>query len=296
MKIKLEKYNRKSQWLLLPVVCFAAMIPVGCNTGHKRVQLPPEYDSLPAPVRYLAETVANDDSVGFASAVSYPLERPYPLRSIRDSAEMVKYYPKMVDDSLKQAITKSAGRWRDYGWRGWSIDDGSLLWIDEKLYEVQYMSREELKEHERLVADEMASLSPEMRGDWVPERCLRDTVTGTVYRLDVGKVPPHIRRQIKESIDDTMEENPNLEQTVIYRLAKYKRHGNLHGRPDGVVTGSLQTDGSMASPLYIFENENGDRVELDPYPSDGDLPQMRISSLPDSVITLTPVYWRDLLQ
>ncbi|MDE6378204.1 MAG: hypothetical protein K2K72_05610, partial [Duncaniella sp.] len=53
--------------------------------------------SVPDEVRPVAEALLADSAAAFASAVSYPLDRPYPLHAIEDSVQMVNYYPTMVD-------------------------------------------------------------------------------------------------------------------------------------------------------------------------------------------------------
>lgn len=258
-------------------------------------------DSIPQSVKSLVQAVADGDSARFASLVSYPLARPYPLRDIKDSVEMVKYYPRLVDDSLRNALTHSGPRhWGEYGWRGWTLDDGALLWVDDNLYEVEYLSAAERSERDSLAQREIASLSPELRGAWIPETCLRDTVTGTVYRLDAHH-PDHKGKRHPKKGDhrkgDTiaLPDADNLEETVIYRLAGYPGAANLSGHPAVVATGRKHTEGTAGTVLYIFETPDATRIELEPSPADSDSPRLRLSTLPDSVITLTPAYWRDLI-
>ena len=116
-------------------------------------------DSLPTEVKLLVRAIADDDSVGFANMVSYPLQRPYPLRDIDGADQMKSYYKELVDDSLRNVITQAEPkRWSKYGWRGWTLDDGRYIWVDEGVYDVQYLSQKEIKMIDSLIREEILSI------------------------------------------------------------------------------------------------------------------------------------------
>lgn len=120
---------------------------VGCRhtqAGRTAVEAVEQSDSLPVAVKKLVRAIADNDSDGFAHMVSYPLQRPYPLRDIENADQMKAYYKNMVDDSLRNAVTHAGpDRWSEYGWRGWSLDDGRYIWVDDQVYDVQYLSYKE---------------------------------------------------------------------------------------------------------------------------------------------------------
>ncbi len=92
----------------------------------------------------LAHSIAGSDASGFAARCSYPITREYPLRDIVDSAGMVRYFPVIFDDSLKSAFARmTPGDWESYGWRGWSPKENNELWVDDKVYAVNYHSKAE---------------------------------------------------------------------------------------------------------------------------------------------------------
>ncbi len=240
-------------------------------------------DSLPTPVvREVVAAVMTDDASRFASTVSYPLERPYPLRDVKDSSEMTAYYPVLVDDSLKQVIvTARPEHWNSEGWRGVTLHDGSYLWIDDKVYAVDYISKEERRQMRALASEEISSLEPAMRRGWVPVFCLRAVDNDILFRVDS-----------RTDADTASERSP-------YRLAIYKRGTDLHGRPSATMRGSIDIEGSEGVRTYIFKGRDGsqafyvfDRV------SDDDPQQVVIvtASGDSSVYRVERAYWRDFLK
>lgn len=245
-------------------------------------------DSLPDEVRELVQAVMDNDSATFSSLVSYPLERPYPLHAIEDSTQMKSYYPVMVDDSLRRIITESAPEeWGEEGWRGWTVGDGSYLWIDGALYEVGYVSQEESHRRNDLVRREMNSLPAEMQGGWVPEWCLENPQDGTIYRIDADS--------LKTVSGDIA---PGL-----YRLAIYRKNADLHKRPARTLRGHKYLEGSAGSVLYYFDTQNLDSVNgvnvaeivIEPFSNETGTPKLyrRVKSKGNEELDydLKRIYW-----
>lgn len=131
------------------------------------------HDEAPEELTTLGEQIAAGNAKAFAKACSYPIERPYPLRNIADTASMESYFPVMIDDSIKQVIKSAdSSRWHNTGWRGWTLDNGEYLWWDGDLYAVNYVSAAEKALLKRLADEEMESLAPELRKGWRPYFCL----------------------------------------------------------------------------------------------------------------------------
>ena len=83
-----------------------------CAGGNNKSNLPDEAvdywegDSVagdPALSEQLKDvmmTIVYKDKERFASLMSYPIQRPYPLHNIKDSASLMNYFDTLVDDSL----------------------------------------------------------------------------------------------------------------------------------------------------------------------------------------------------
>lgn len=236
------------------------------NSGGRSL---PDMSHLPDYVAQVSISVYNNDSLAFASMVQYPLQRPYPLHDIADSADMVAYYPVMVDDSLRSMANDG---WEQFGWRGWALNDGEI-WVDtEGIYDISYMSAAEKKNYDDLVKKEMATLSPDMRQGYIPVGCFKAIDTQAVYRID------------HQPDSDT------------YRLAAYDKGARRDKAPDRILYGKRVLEGSSANIRYEFADGPGE-VVLIPYPmSEDEMPALYISDgKTSSDIEIIPVYWLDLL-
>lgn len=239
----------------------------GNGAGHNL----PDLSHLPDYVARVSVSVYDNDSAAFASMVQYPLARPYPLHDIADSAQMVAYYPVMVDDSLRSMATKADPDWEQYGWRGWALNDGEV-WVDEDgIYDVAYMSPAEKENYDHLVAQEMMTLTPGMQKGYVPVACYRQSGGDTVYRID---------RKLDD--DDS------------YRLAVYNKGARRNTRPDRVLDGKRVVEGSAMNTHYEFADPRGNGVVNIDLATDDGQPALAVTGQPD--ITLTPVYWLDSLK
>lgn len=256
-----------------------SLFTTGCKGGGKHSALSgiEADDSIPAGVKRLVSLVASDDSVGFSKIVSYPLQRPYPLKDIEDEKEMQAYYHYLVDDSLRNAITHAGpSNWSEYGWRGWSLDDGRYVWIDDNVYAVNYISRHERHMLDSLTRSEIASLAPELRSGWHPVMCLKNDSDGTVYRID--------------SVDSNHDGTPD---GTGYRLAVYNPATDLHGVPDHLINGELTTEGTAGVATFAFVDDHGSRFEIEPDSPDSG-PVLFLPN--DSTVSLTRSYWHKLVE
>lgn len=268
-------------YLLLPSLCMALVPLAGCgnNTSSSASASIFSSDSIPQSVKELVKAVDKDDSVKFASLVSYPLARPYPLHDIENEQQMKSYYSVMVDDSLKRVIANSkADSWSDEAWRGWTLLDGQYVWLDANLYDVPYLSAREKQERDALVKQELQSLNPVLGHDWTPEFCLRSPLNGTFYRVDA-------RRQ--DGIDK-------------YRMAIYRKGVSLRDVPSQIIYGEKDEEGSADTPSYIFAGKNGEQIVFSPDDlgiDDGGGMQINITT-PDSHqhIAVEKAYWLDYLK
>ncbi len=249
-----------------------------CGRGHRTAAATKvvECDSLPKGVKELVEAVAENDSARFASLVSYPLARPYPLRNIENDKEMMDYYNVMVDDSLKTIIESSGPeKWQKYGWRGWALRDGEYVWLDGDLYDIPYVSHEESVKLDSLRKSELADLHESLHGDWIPMECLISEDGKSVFRIDAGH---------------------ESKGGIVYRLAVYNDSSDLSGIPTVVMTGEREEEGSALMATYRFFSENGSEVRFVADIADDSTPAIvYISPAGDEIRTLVKrTYWRDL--
>lgn len=235
-------------------------------------------DTLPQSIHHLTQAVKENNPEAFAKIVSYPLERPYPLKSIQSPDDMVKYYPTLVDDSLRNIIANTDNpSWEQRGWRGWTIDNGKYLWIDDSLYQVTYISKAETEKLRKLLDRDSISVMPGFRKGWKPVTCLKSTAHGTVYRID---------------------HNPKARHGQAYRLAVWKDSDNLKGKPTAVFTGQRQEEGTAGTVTYFFATPDGGKAVYAADITDlYDRPRILFTN-PNGTAssdTVVPAYWLDLV-
>lgn len=272
------------QMTILFSAIFPALISGGCSgrsAGDRVAEAFAGADTIPAEVVETVKAVATSDSSRFASLVSYPLERPYPLKDIQDSAEMKRYYSVLVDDSLKRKVAESKpADWESDGWRGWSLKGADYLCIDGQIYAVNYVSENEKRQRDELIRRDKESLPKDMRYGWLPEGCLIDSISETVYRID----------------SDSTDIEPAENRT--YRLAVYTARGDLKGHPGKVFKGRKQLEGTEGNILYYFNlsdtTGNVDSAEyvIEAYSQDTGRPRIHHRNKQRD---LKKAYWLDLV-
>lgn len=233
---------------------------------------------LPQSVKTLVSAINDSDSVAFASLVSYPLLRPYPLHDIPDARAMSDYYHILVDDSLRNIVTGAAPeRWQRFGWRGWSLDDGRYIWLDDSVYSVEYLSGVEQRLLAQLRDNEIESLDPSLRGNWTPVACLRAVGSPAVYRIDMSR---------------------DKNDRPIYRLAGWASHDDMNKAPEMIMTGYVDVEGSAAMTSYSFSAPDGSTAFYQADVADGSAPAILFSSpvTGESEIAVEPAYWLDILK
>lgn len=269
--------------ILSPIAAFCAILTMTACSSSDRKTAPTNYnlilssDSLPPTVKNVVKAVHDNDPTAFAREVGYPLERPYPLKDIRDAEGMTAYYSVIVDDSLRNVILSSApDDWEQYGWRGYSLGDGSYLWIDGSVYSINYVSRREQQLIDSLNAVERNSLPKQLGTSWQPVLTLSSVDGGDIYRID-------------ERIDGR--KGPR------YRLAVYDNHKNredLLGVPSKALEGDLRVEGSATVISYVFRDAQGDEYVVYPDDPASGTPEI---VLPDgSSRDLRKSYWHELIR
>ncbi|MDE6860472.1 MAG: hypothetical protein K2J65_08705 [Duncaniella sp.] len=238
--------------LIVIVASILGSVAVACGTrggSSSAVGAVGDYGSeaIPAVIRALA----NNDASEFAMMCTYPVTRKYPLHDIMDSAQMVAYYHLLVDDSLRTVISSSSpDDWWQAGWRGYTYDNGEYLWIDMGVYGVNYESQLEKAMRDSLLAADAAAVHISLRGDWLPETCLFDSVSGQVLRIDIAST---------DEPDDSYE-------LPKARLAIYDKGADLRSAPDKILFGRLNIEGSAATHVYEFNDGDSSPLTILYYP------------------------------
>lgn len=171
-----------------------------------------------------------------ANLFVYPIERPYPLPPIKDSAEFVQYGKIIFDDSIRQVLSETTIEdWEERGWRGFflynyfvesSFDDGKMTYI-------MYKSEEEKKLRKQYIIEEIKSLHPSLQRD-------TDIPIGTYLSADsqwIGRL--------------------DLLKSGIHRFSMYKQGSDLSALPYFTETESIyRIEGSQANKYFEFENDS----------------------------------------
>lgn len=265
---------------MIPI--FLLFFVAACGNKEKTPDAVAQIESsgaVPESVRHLVRAVADADSTTFASLVSYPLQRPYPLKDIADAKEMSAYYHKLVDDSLRNIlITSGPGEWDRYGWRGWSVKNCEYLWVDSLLYDMPYISAAEKAEIGILSRREIESLPPALRGDWQPV---------TAFRISNGKTA---------RIDRLTGTDPAVHRSL--RLAIWPANASLKADPECIMPGSLEYEGSAMSPVYSFSDPAGNKATFFDDPFDVESPRLLIDNPAgeSSEFDTDRIYWLDSIR
>lgn len=262
---------------ILPIVLILSGLLSGCARSSKEgtaLEAIERSGAVPGSVKTLVRAVAQDDSTGFASLINYPLERPYPLRDIENSDEMKSYYRTLVDDSLRNIIVSSRPeKWDEFGWRGWSLDEGQYLWLDSLIYAVPYTSSLEAKELATVRQREINTLEPSLRQGWEPVTSLQGD-DGRVMRIDA-----------KEGMDRT--------ESGSLRLAIYDKNGDRSALPAMMLSGNLDPEGSALTPIYLFADDKGNTALWNAEPSDNEPSTLLIKGKEGKIQTIPvhKIYW-----
>lgn len=263
--------------IFLLSLSLVSIVSCGNRSGNHDISAIENNDSIPAAVKQLVRAVADSDTAKFADLVSYPLSRPYPLRNLETPQEMKQYYSKIMDDSLKRVIVNSnIEDWDDYGWRGWSLNRGEYLWIDDNLYDIPYLSAVESNMLDSLRRAEISSLHPSLQKGWTPVATLVADDDSSIFRIDLNK--------------DGNQGHP------IYRLCQYEKGTDLAGIPTSILEGYKETEGTANTETYYFSGPKGESAVYEPEVPDGDMPQIELtqSDGTSNVIPVRNAYWLDL--
>tara|TARA_R110002096_G_scaffold426827_1_gene637054 strand:+ start:1588 stop:2403 length:816 start_codon:yes stop_codon:yes gene_type:complete len=182
-------------------------------------------------VEYFVDCIKNSDIDKLDSIISYPIERPYPIPSIRNKQELKKRYSEIFDDSLTSIISNSniTKDWTDMGWRGIMLNSG-IVWLDYdgRFITTNYMSKNEKLIEEKWINYERDLLHPDLKEFKKP-----------IHTIETNKFIVRI---------DQLENND-------YRYASWSIDSDISNKPDLVINnGEWTPDGSGGNHYFTFTN------------------------------------------
>lgn len=272
---KLIKNKMGRKLGIMAGMCLSAFAFISCHDAKAEKDSSETEYTEPRPdaaLQELMRAISESDAPGFAAICVYPIQRPYPLKSIEDSVSMVDYFPVIADDSLRNYIRKSKlDDWENYGWRGWSIGDAHPLWYDDGVQIIDYVSPAEKGLRKILAREEIMSLAPQYREGWTPVMTLIEIDGDKVFRIDSKK--------------------------GSYRLMGFDKAEYVRDIPSILLIGTVSKEGSADSPIYAFSDSTGTQAE---YLPDDEPPAKIYVRRPklkkEDIYKVRPGYWRDILK
>ncbi len=262
-------------WGIIAGLCLASASLTACHDAKAEKDSSQSVSSQERPdaaLKELMRTISESDAPGFAAICVYPIERPYPLKSIDDSVSMVDYFPLLVDDSLRNIMMYSKlDDWDNYGWRGWSIGDSKPVWFDDGVQMIDYSSPAETGLRKILAREEIMSLAPQYREGWTPVMTLIEIDGDKIFRID--------------------------SQRDTYRLMGFDKAEKVREIPSILLIGNVTTEGSAGSPVYAFADSTGTEAE---YLPDAEPPASiyirNNKQKKENSYKVRRGYWRDILK
>lgn len=164
--------------------------------------------------------------------IRYPLNRLYPIPSIKNSSDFIKRYDEFMDSELKSIIItpNKENSWSEMGWRGLMLKNGEI-WLDFEGYltQINYESKFEIKRRAELIDLDKQNLYPVLRNFLEPI-------------LEWETKSYHIR---VDHLGD-----------YKYRYSEWSKNIPTSQKPDLVINnGEWEADGNVGNHHYDFFNE-----------------------------------------
>jgi hypothetical protein len=188
---------------------------------------PEEIDSI----QKLIELFKKADVEGISNKISYPLDRDYPIPSIRNKEEFIKRFHEVFDQKLIDNIAQSdISQWTEVGWRGIMLDNG-VVWMSFQpgfISAINYQSKREKNIQAELIRKDKEQLHATLRNFKSP-----------VYKIQTEKFLIRI---------DELSENS-------YRYVSWKAAADEAILPDLVLkNGICEMQGSGGNHEFTFVN------------------------------------------
>ncbi len=168
-----------------------------------------------------------------SNIIRFPLDREYPIPSIKNKKEFKKRFNEVFDKILIDKIANSKiENWSEVGWRGIMLGNG-VLWMansDGIITSINYQSNIEKKLRSDLISIEKENVHSSLKTFNIPK-----------YKIKTKKYLIRI---------DELSDN-------IFRYASWKIGADESSKPDIIINnGTLDFDGSGGNHFFTFVKEN----------------------------------------
>lgn len=190
-------------------------------------------ESEEASIKKLINLFKHNDVDQIANHISFPLQREYPIPSIKNKEEFKLRFNEVFDKILIERIANSKiSQWSEVGWRGIMLDNGTV-WMansDGIITTVNYQSAVEKKISDDLIVNEKENLPASL-----------SVFSKPTYRI---KTKNYLIR-----IDEISNEK--------YRYASWKITDKESNEPELVIAaGDIAFNGSGGNHVITFINGN----------------------------------------
>ena len=253
-------------------------------------------------IEAIMKSIANGDAEKLTSLCSFPIERKYPMRDIKDSKDMLKKFNKIFDREFREKIKHAKiSDWKSNGYRGYSWgEENASIWVYDSLTIIDYYSPQEQQLYDELVKQEMESLHESIRGNgWHPFCCYKDITDGSIIRIDIRE--RKVKKEENFHTDGFIYCAPQLQPFKLrgdeeFRLAAFPKKYDLKGRPKMLLNGYVDIGGSANMRGYYFQKGNLEIYLGDIYyKSEKGLLSITKDGI-ESKHDVEPCYWLDLVQ
>ncbi|MCD9854062.1 hypothetical protein LUD75_05075 [Epilithonimonas sp. JDS] len=166
---------------------------------------------------------------GISKIISYPLEREYPIPSVKNEADFKKRFDQIFDKKIVDLISNSKiEQWSEVGWRGIMLNRGDL-WIesDGTITALNYQSDFEAKQKKDLITRQKTKLHASLKSFLLP-----------VYKFKTKNYLIRIDEQANNK----------------YRYASWKIGSSESSKPDMILTdGEWENDGTGGNHTITFK-------------------------------------------
>ncbi len=182
-------------------------------------------------IKKLIELFKKVDIEGISNKISFPLDRDYPIPSIRNKEEFIQRFHEVFDQKLIDKIAQSdISQWTEVGWRGVMLDNG-VVWMSFKpgfISAINYQTKREKNIQAELIRKDKEQLHATLKNFKSP-----------VYKIQTEKFLIRI---------DELSENS-------YRYVSWKAGADEAILPDLVLKNGLcEMQGSGGNHEFTFVN------------------------------------------
>lgn len=186
-----------------------------------------------AHINHVIELFKQRNIENLSNIVEFPLQREYPIPSIKNEKEFKQRFSEVFDNTLIEKIVNSKiKQWDEVGYRGIMLDNG-IIWIESsngKIIAVNYQSDLEKKLKKDLIAKEKERVHSSIKNFESP-----------LYKIKTKKYLIRIDQLTNSK----------------YRYTSWKIGEKESSKPDLILNnGQWEFEGSGGNSVITFSNKN----------------------------------------